>query len=112
MEEKTKNGHPEGCRCVMCGGWHGVWAHGRGHWLLRLILGVIILLLVFWLGFKLGKLVVSINGGYGYLMRHGKHWGYPGYYNMMGPGYYGDGCYGYGPGMMRGWQGATSTSSR
>lgn len=62
--------------------------HGHmGHYGMRWILGIVILLLVFWLGMKLGefKSIVESNYGFG------------GYGNMMYRS-------GMGPGMMQYWQ--------
>ncbi len=78
----------EGCTCSCGCGWQ------RGHRMFRVIIGLIILALVFWVGVKIGELKTLV-------MRSG--WGYGGYYGhtmMMGyPGGYGgygyDG-YGYG----------------
>lgn len=86
MEEQKNQGCPEGCKCFMCQGrcmcrgWHG-----RGHFFLRVVLGLIILVAVFAVGVKVGELRKGVFGrGYG-----GRH----GYYNMMpygmSPYYYG-----------------------
>lgn len=79
MEEKEKM-LPEGW-------WRSGCCHGGKHILLRWILGIIILSMVFWLGFRLGEFKTYIRGGgdnYGYYGRHMKQpWG-----NMMNPGYY------------------------
>ena len=98
MEENNKNGHPEGCKCEMCygrcyacGGYHH-WM--KGHWLLRLAIVAVVLIITFWLGVKLGEIKGYFESGYaGYGMPYGR---------MMWGG--SRGYYGYGPGMMYGWQ--------
>ena len=80
--EQNKYDHPPGCRCMMCGG---------GQRALRWILGIIILLIVFCLGWKLGEISSFLRGGY-YGMG-------PGMMQEYGNPYY----YGYGPGMMGGY---------
>ena len=72
-----------------CGHWNG-W-----HFILRLVLGIVILVIVFWGGFKLGLIIGSSGNGYGYgYGMHGYRMGdmMRGYWN----GY-------YGPGMIYGW---------
>ena len=67
------------------GWWRGGCCHGGKHISLRWILGIIILSLVFWLGFKLGEFKIYIRRGgdnYGY---YGRHMMNP---YMMNPGYY------------------------
>ncbi len=74
---------PEGCACS-CG---CSWPHG--HRWFRVIIGLIILALAFWVGVKIGELKTLV-------MRDG--WGYGNYYGhtMMGyPGGYGGYGYGY-----------------
>lgn len=112
MEEKI-NHHP------CCEGF-------KKHFVLRWILGIIILVAVFCIGFKLGEFSSVIRqGGYGYGYYNNNMYdmmggGYP-YYMMGGQGYYGgqnpyNNNYYYGPGMMRGfygnYPGATTTPSR
>jgi hypothetical protein len=59
-EQKQKcmcgcDGSGSGCMC----GWH------HGHMLFRMLIGLIILVIVFWFGVKLGELRESIRG-YGF----------------------------------------------
>ncbi len=81
----------EGCECSChddkCRGCYG----GGRHYILRWVLGIIIIFFVFWGGFKIGLIVGSVNGGYGYPMH--------GFRSMMGR----DGYSNYGPWMMYGW---------
>ncbi|MGC9610925.1 MAG: hypothetical protein ABSE68_01775 [Minisyncoccia bacterium] len=108
--EDMKKEHPEGCKCEMCengsckgmmckGMWHRGCCGGKHH-ILRWILGLAILAVVFCGGFKLGVIVGSINGGFGY-SNHG------GYRMMLRGGDYNA----YGPWMMGGRYYQTSTSS-
>jgi len=69
--EEQKDKCAAGCTCGCCGsgkgmgcgcGWHG----GGTRMLFRALLGVIILVLVFWFGVKLGELRESIRGYNGY----------------------------------------------
>ena len=46
-----------GCGCPGC--------HGGKHHLIKIILKIIIIILIFWCGFKLGDITGSIRGGYG-----------------------------------------------
>jgi hypothetical protein len=80
----TNQQHPAGCSCKMCGCGCG---HGR-HMILRWVLGLVILLIVFWVGVKVGEFKTSAWGyGMGYyggmhrgmMMRRG---GYPQMYPM------------------------------
>lgn len=103
MDEKNTN-HPEGCRCWLCQG-HGMHCCGRHHWA-WLLVKLVIIVLVFWLGVKVGELKSMI----------GYSRGYPGggyYYNMQSMMRGGNAAYGptgYGPGMMGGyWLNATTT---
>lgn len=82
MDNKDiKNGNPEGCQCGWCTWRRGGWGcGGRWSWL-RLLIGIVILIFVFWAGFKLGELKGSLEG-YGWYGGNGRH--SPGY--MMGPG--------------------------
>lgn len=68
MEEQKPQGHPEGCRCFQCRcgtdckcghGWHG-----HRHFLLRFLVGIIILVIVFAVGVKLGELKSSFGHGH------------------------------------------------
>lgn len=86
-----------GCRNMF--DWHN--GKGRRFFFLRWILGIFILIIVFWLGVKVGQFSGFYRGNYGYPMMGGGYYRsmmYPGYdydYNQY-PGY-------YGPGMMQGW---------
>lgn len=84
-----------------------LWSYYKGGWknnALRWILGIVILIIVFSFGFKLGKFSALFSGGY-----YGTgSYGYP----MMGGGYYRNnsnmmyptnGYYGMGPWMMSGY---------
>ncbi len=88
------------CRgCGMMGGKMGCGGI-RGHFFLRMILGLFILAVVFAAGVKLGELKVTIEEGlYGYQMMRGGHLGTPGLYMMGGEGV--DSNAGYGSGMGR-----------
>ncbi len=90
MEENKKE-HPEGCMCMACRGKMWSECHGwKFHFLKGLIIALI-LVVVFWLGVKVGE----YRDGY-----YGRGWhGAPYMYRMM----WGDGGYGYGPGMMGGY---------
>jgi hypothetical protein len=100
VKNKDTNGHPEGCRCMMCR--HGMCGTmgsmcggmkccGGGHRfivfrIIRIFISIVILAIVFSLGVKIGELKAVLNGGYGYSMMGG-------YGNHSWKG-------GYGPGMM------------
>ena len=58
-ENKGQMGQYQGCG--MCCG-HG---HGHGNFALRLILGLAILFIVFWVGVQIGEFKASLEGGYG-----------------------------------------------
>ncbi|KKU91746.1 MAG: hypothetical protein UY23_C0001G0352 [Candidatus Jorgensenbacteria bacterium GW2011_GWA1_48_11] len=98
MDENKKN-HPADCRCWMCEGC-GSCCQGRRHWA-WLIVKILVILIVFWFGVKVGELKSFI----------GYSWGYPGGYSnmrsMMWGGNYGANA--YGPGMMGWYWNATST---
>ena len=103
MEENTKKGGQEGCGCECSGkcdsgkcgdkrgGMCGHWGGGR-HRILRVIIGLLILMVAFWAGVKLGELKSSLEGGfYGgrhmnsgrfLMMQGGNGWQAP--YGMMG----------------------------
>ncbi len=103
MDEKMENKmndemkHPEGCRCYDCMGYdhmrhmhmNGMCCHGYmgGHKLIKIIIGLIILVVVFWAGVKIGE-IGALYGVYSprgiYMMRgiSPDSW-----YGMMG-GYY------------------------
>jgi len=82
MDERKSKDMKKGERCL-CGcdgsgmgcacGWH------HGHTLFRLLIGVILLILVFWFGVKLGELRESIRGYRGY---NGTNYGSYGYRPM------------------------------
>ncbi len=71
MEEQKKDGKGV-CTCGCCGSHMGMGmgcacgAHGGTRMLFRLLLAIIILILVFWFGVKLGELRESIRGYNGY----------------------------------------------
>jgi hypothetical protein len=91
MDEKEK----KECKECLEGCWHTMRGFSGRHFFLRWILGIIILLIVFWFGFKLGEFKSYLKGDYNY--------GYEFYNNrqMMNPEYYGY----YGMPMMRYWYG-------
>lgn len=102
MENKEYS-KEDGCKwcddChMMCNKMHGMGGHGMGrHFVLRWILGILILAFVFGAGIKLGELEERI-AGVGYGMMNG---GYN--YNMMQRGGYAPEAYYYRGGMMQGW---------
>lgn len=71
-------GGDRSCSCGCGCGWPS------GHRLFRVVLWIVILLIVFWLGFKVGQFVTAFGGygraGYG-LHAHGGGYGY----QMMAP---------------------------
>jgi len=79
MEEQKNNVKidPEGCKCPMCQWKTGEWHHGCGHrhFILRLILGIVILGFVFCLGAAFGRATARFARVYN-----------RGGYNMMYPG--------------------------
>jgi hypothetical protein len=88
------------CGCGMggCGMGHmgGCGCYGGKHHLLRVVLKILIVILIFWCGFRLGELTGTIRGEYGRIeMMHGER------------GSFGD--YGYDSGMMQGWNGGVQT---
>ncbi len=97
LEQASKHEH-----CYMCHGHEGMaCAYHQRHLLLRWLLGVLILVVTFWLGFKLGEIKgIYGDGGFGY----GRMWyGQPQMYYRWGGG--GTGNQGYSvPPMMRWWQ--------
>lgn len=104
MEENKKDNG--GCKCWACQGSGTMqkcpcaW-HGRGkHMLLRVLLALIILIVVFCLGVKLGEFKAAVGG-----MRHRS---FPMRNYMMGAGNYGPG---YFTPMMRGGQGGAPQQS-
>jgi hypothetical protein len=74
--------------------WWASWHKQGHHVLLRWVLGIIILLAVFSVGFKLGEFKSDMQNGYGFFGSHMRSYGG----GMM----YRGGYDGYGPGMMRG----------
>jgi len=87
MDEQKEEGHPTECKCVWCQGRNGFMHHKFS--ILRLFLGLIILLVVFIAGIKLGELKSTFNGGYGDergyyghhpMMRNYDDWGYGPFY--------------------------------
>jgi hypothetical protein len=65
MENKNVCG--EGCKCGACGmsGMGGCGCHGGKHHLVKMILKIIIVVLIFWCGFKLGNITGAIRATYG-----------------------------------------------
>jgi hypothetical protein len=73
MDEQKKEGKGNVCTCGCCGSHNGMMgmgcacgAHGGTRMLFRLLLVIIILILVFWFGVRLGELRESIRGYGGY----------------------------------------------
>ena len=75
MDENRQDGHGGGnwCNCGMCQGWkHGMngmnrWYGGHGHFLARMLVGLVILLMVFCLGIVVGEFKGELRArGYGY----------------------------------------------
>ena len=105
MDEQKKQEYLAGCQCFMCRGKMlcGKW-HWHGFLLLKLLVGIIILIVIFAVGVKIGELK-SVFG-------HGRY-GHRGYYDMMSPRgvmppyYYGQQAY---PPMMQ-RQGLNSTTT-
>ena len=86
MEEIRNNGQEgmKGGRCETCGrmGMYGCgygWA--RGHRAFRIILGIVIALIVFWIGVKVGEVGVALRMHSNY----GSRGGYSNTYNVGGP---------------------------
>lgn len=89
----------EGCG-MECRQMYGMRCGGR-HYLLRWILGVLILVIVFFAGIKLGEFKQDMRGGYGYGMMNRGYNAMPGYGMMQWrDGANADAYYRYG--MMRG----------
>ena len=71
--------------------------------ILRWLVGIVILVLVFWMGVKVGELKqVMYSGG---------NYGIRGQYMML-RGDSGQGTYFYGPGMMGLWNGQTTSTTK
>ena len=69
MDEIKQDSHMV-CNCPMC---RGMGRYGHGHWVLRWLLGLVILFLVFWFGVKIGELKSGFGYGYehhGMMMQH------------------------------------------
>ncbi len=66
-------------------GYHG--CHGGKHHLIKIILKIIIVILIFWCGFKLGNITGSIRGEYGHGNRGGVQMmrGYNNFNNIIPP---------------------------
>lgn len=75
MEEQKGKGETCSCGCCSSGkgmasgcscgcGWRGGW-NGGGRMLFRVLLGLIILALVFWMGVKVGELRSELYYGFG-----------------------------------------------
>ena len=86
MENTDKKVCGEGCKCGACGNMGGMgcggYHHGKFH-LVKVILKLIIIILIFWCGFKLGAITGAIRAeeyGHGMMMQRG---GY-GMMNMNG----------------------------
>jgi hypothetical protein len=86
MENQSNNQHPEGCKCWKCQGQgacgyckkHSCWYHA-----LRWALGIIIILVVFWLGLSLGRLEGELGVGGRTMARHSYSGGYSRAYPAM-----------------------------
>ncbi len=95
MEETKNNKHPETCECPICKMGAGMCFHGYHsgkHWILKIVLAFIVLVLTFWVGFRVGVISTYLTGYRGYPMM---------YYRSYGPAERWSGNYnGYGPGMM------------
>jgi len=100
MEEQKKQDQSEGCQCWLC---RGKMTCGNWHWhrffLLKLLIGIIILVAVFAVGVKVGELKGAFGRGYGYYGRQGRHY-------MMPSPYYGQPY----PQMMQGQGASTGTN--
>jgi hypothetical protein len=78
MDKKQCEGGMCKSGCSSCGMHSMCGCHGGKHYLIKLILEIIIVILIFWCGFKLGEIVGSIGSGHG-MQRGG--------YGMMMNGY-------------------------
>lgn len=83
MDENLNKEQPTGCK--MCG--HG---HCRGHFIMRWLLALAVLLLIFFLGLRLGELKGSFSRGYhhgGFNARYQRPMIYNTPPTMMRPGF-------------------------
>lgn len=53
--DNNMSGHGQGCMCPNCGGNHAMMGFGHKYFLIRLLLGLIILSMVFWIGMQIGE---------------------------------------------------------
>jgi hypothetical protein len=91
MDNKENKDGSKACACMTChdhGSMHGgmCCCCGRGgrFSILRIVIGLLLLIFVFWFGVKVGEVKVLFGGGYGgrsMMMRSG----YGGYVNPGGP---------------------------
>ncbi len=69
-DNKNEFGHSEDCHKHGGYGMCGICGHGHRHFLLRLLLGLVILAVVFGLGVKIGEFKGEFAGGYGSYYGH------------------------------------------
>lgn len=85
LDKKQGEGMCAGCgQCGYCSGMghmHG--CHGGRHHLLKIILKLLIVIIIFWCGFKLGVITGSIRGGYVRENNFGMMRGYNNYSNNV-----------------------------
>ncbi|MBI4993583.1 hypothetical protein HZC33_01305 [Candidatus Wolfebacteria bacterium] len=97
---ETKHNHED--HCFFCK-WKGFEGGHKKNVVIRWVLGILILITIFYFGVKIGQISYYVRSGFGYPMMGG----YPmmwGGYGSYGKGYSDDGYYGgMGPWMMRGW---------
>ncbi len=101
MDSQDNNQHPEGCKCNKCS-WqksgdkmccHGCCGRGFAYHCARWALAVIIVVIVFCIGIKVGEVKVLLENGYGFQSHHYRmEYAQPmmydeGSYGMMGGGY-------------------------
>jgi hypothetical protein len=78
-EENVCKGCLQGKCCCGMHGMHGMHGCcGGGHHLVKIILKILIIIIIFWSGFRLGEVTGSIRGEYGRGMMNGNN-----YYGMM-----------------------------
>ena len=90
MENQPNNQqHPEGCKCWKCQGnqcgycrKHNPWYH-----LARWALGILVIVIVFWLGLSLGRIEGELGVGGGRMMTRSYSGGYGRAYSAMRGGY-------------------------